>query len=137
MIRNAPSATKIMNSKQVEAVLNLPAPKRYDHFIKVVADRQLAWGLFADGWALAATTEGKPIFPLWPAKEYAALCAVGDWAGYLPRDINMEDLLDGLLPSLSERGTELGIFPTSQDKGVLPEVAVFEADLRNELAKFE
>jgi hypothetical protein len=126
-----------MNLKQIEAVLKLPAPKRYDHFIKVVADRQLAWGLYADGWALAATSAGTLVFPLWPAKEYAELSAVGNWFGYSPRGIDMEDLLEGLLPSLGEQETVLGIFPTPEDKGVLPETATFESDLRNELAKFE
>jgi hypothetical protein len=125
-----------MHPKQIEAVLKLPAPARYDHFIKVVADRQKAWGLFSDGWALAATSEGKPVFPLWPAREYAELAAVGDWTGYEPRDINIEELVDGLLPSLGERGTVLGVSPTPADKGVLPEISVFETDLRIELAKF-
>lgn len=109
---------------------------RYDHFIKVVADRQLAWGLFAEGWALAATDEGAPVFPVWPAEEYAALCAVGDWAEYTPKEIDVEDLLEGLLPSLNERKVVLGIFSTPANKGVIPEISIFEADLRNELAKF-
>jgi hypothetical protein len=126
-----------MNPKQIEAVLKLPAPKRYDHFIKVVADRQLAWGLYAEGWALATTSAGTLVFPLWPAKEYAELSAVGNWSGYSPRGIDMEYLFEGLLPSLGERKTILGIFPTPEDKGVLPETATFESDLRNELAKFE
>jgi hypothetical protein len=126
-----------MNPKQIEAVLKLSAPKRYDHFIKVVADRQQAWSLFADGWALASTTEGKLVFPLWPEREYAEIAAVDDWAGYQPREIDMEDILVGLLPSLCERETIIAVFPTPDDKGVLPEIATFEADLRNELAKFE
>jgi Protein of unknown function (DUF2750) len=126
-----------MNPKQFEAVIKLPAPQRYDHFIKVVADRQLAWGLYADGWALAGTDDGKAVFPLWPAKEYAALCAEGEWAGYTPKEIDMDDLMEGLLPSLRERETLLGVFYTPQDKGVMPEVSVFEADMKQELAKFE
>ncbi|MES2996255.1 MAG: DUF2750 domain-containing protein [Verrucomicrobiota bacterium] len=126
-----------MNPKQIEAVLGLPAPNRYEHFIKVVADRQLAWGLYSEGWALAANSEGERVFPLWPEKEYVKIAAVGEWTGYESREIDMEDLLGGLLPSLSERGTILGIFPTPKDKGVLPEIASFENDLRNEVAKFD
>jgi len=126
-----------MNPKQIEAVLKLSASKRYDHFIKTVADRQLAWGLYADGWALAATPEGRSVFPLWPAKEYAQLSAADAWSGYSPRTIDMKDLLEGLLPSLRKTGTILGIFPTPNDKGILPEIVTFESDLLNELAKFE
>ena len=126
-----------MNSKQIESVLRLSGPKRYDHFIKVVADSQQAWGLYSDGWALASTTDGKAVFPLWPKSEYAELAAQGVWAGYRPKTIDMEDLLEGLLPSLGERNTVLGIFPTPEDKGVIPETADFESDLRIELAKFD
>lgn len=126
-----------MNPKQIEAVIKLPAPKRYDHCIKVVADRQVAWGLYSDGWALAGTSDGKAVFPIWPASEYATLCAVGDWAGYAPKEIDMEDLLDGLLPSLIERGTLLGVFYTPEDKGVIPDMSTFESDIRHELSKFE
>jgi hypothetical protein len=127
---------QVMNPNQIKAVPQLPGPKCYAHFIKVVADRQSAWGLYADGWALASTDEGDPVFPLWPAQEYAELTATNDWASYCPREIDIEDIFDGLLPSLLERGTLLGIFPTPTDKSVLPDITTFENDLRRELAKF-
>ena len=126
-----------MNPKQIEAVLKLTAPKRYDHFIKVVADREEAWGLYNDGWALAGADDGQQVFPLWPRSEYAEMCAVGDWSEYTAKEIELEVLLEGLLPSLKERGTILGVFYTPEDKGVLPELEVFEQDLRTELKRFE
>jgi hypothetical protein len=125
-----------MNSKHIEAVLRLPGPRRYEHFIKVVADRGKAWGLYENGWALAANSEEAQVFPLWPAPEFAELVAIGEWSKYKPREIGIEDLLDRLLPSLRETGTLVGVFPTPSDKGVLPEIDVFENDLRNELSKF-
>jgi hypothetical protein len=125
-----------MDARQIEAVLQLPGPKRYAHFIKVVADRQSAWGLYADGWALASTDEGDRVFPLWPAQEYAKLASTNDWTGYCPREIDIGDLFNGLLPSLLEHKTLLGIFPTPTDKGVVPDIATFEKDLRRELTKF-
>lgn len=60
-------STRKINQKQIEAVLALPAAKRYDHFIKLVADWQELWGLYNDGWAMAATESGEPVFPMWPA----------------------------------------------------------------------
>jgi hypothetical protein len=73
-----------LNPRGIEAVLALPGPKRYAHFIKVAADQDKVWGLFSDGWALAGTEDGKEVFPLWPAREYAELCASGLWADYEP-----------------------------------------------------
>jgi hypothetical protein len=126
-----------INQAQIEAVLALPGPRRYAHFIKVAADQGCVWGLYADGWALAGSDEGGAVFPLWPAAEYAGLCAVAEWSGYEPRQIDLDDLLENLLPSLRERDTGLGIFYTPDDKGVLPTLDQFEHDLRDELAKLE
>src|SRR3954464_14221334 len=100
-----------INPKQIEAVTNLPGPKRYDHFIKVAADQRSVWGLFSDGWALAGTNEGEEVFPLWQAREYAELCSKDLWAGFEPREIDLDDLFDDLIPSFKETGTLVGVFP--------------------------
>ncbi|MBP9868146.1 MAG: DUF2750 domain-containing protein [Alphaproteobacteria bacterium] len=65
-----------VNPKQMEAMLALPDIKRFEHFIKIIADWQEVWGLYQGGWALAAADDGTTVFPLWPAKEYAQVCAV-------------------------------------------------------------
>ena len=93
-----------MNQRQFEAVVGLPGARRFEHFIEVVADRQQAWGLFKDGWALAAADDGTGVFPLWPAKEYAQVCAENEWIGYEPRAISLRDLMDMLLPKLTVDG---------------------------------
>ena len=126
-----------MNQQQIEAVSKLPGEQRYSHSIKVIADRQEAWGLYSNGWALAGSSEGRPIFPIWPRREFAAACATGEWSEYIPKQISKDELLNALLPSLRERGTLIGVFYTSNDKGVIPDLDVFEADVREELSQFE
>ena len=44
--------------------------------------------------------DGNPTFQLWPAREYAALCAVEDWSAYEPTEIRLDHLLDDLLPKV-------------------------------------
>ena len=44
--------------KEVEAVLRLDGPARYQHFLKRVVDTEAAWGLWKDGWALMADENG-------------------------------------------------------------------------------
>jgi hypothetical protein len=95
-------ATRPISPKQIEAVLKLSGPSRYDHFIKRVVDSQRAWGLWDEGWAMGSDDLGKQTFQLWPAKEYAALSAAGLWAGYEPAEIPLEDLVNELLPKLQE-----------------------------------
>lgn len=97
--------------QKLAAVIALPGPKRYDHFIKTAADQRKVWGLYEKGWALMGSAHGQQLFALWPAPEYAALKATGDWAHYAPREIDLDDLLDRLLPELRVDGTGVAVFP--------------------------
>ena len=124
-----------VNPKQMEAVFALPGIKRFENFIKVIADWQEVWGLYQNGWALAAADDGTAVFPLWPAKEYAEVCAVNEWAGYEPRSISLRDFTEVLLPKLKLDGVLPGVFFTPTSKGVTPSVdelkLALEAELQN------
>ena len=121
----------------VKAVTALAGPDRYSHFIKVAADQRSVWGLYQSGWALMQDATGRSYFPVWPAEPYAEQCAVADWQGYVSREIDLDTFLEVLLPKLQASDTELAVFPTPADKGVVPEIAVLERDLRMELSKIE
>ena len=125
-----------INHKQIENVLSLSGSKRYEYFIKVVADWEKVWGLYKDGWALAATDNWGTVFPLWPAKEYAELCAVNEWHEYKPESFSLEELLDKLLPKLKSDGILPGVFYTPYDTGVTPTIDQLDNDLRNELKNY-
>lgn len=127
---------KKINQKQIDAVLALPSEKRYEHFVKVVADWQEVWGLYSEGWALAATETGVTVFPMWPAKEYAALCADKEWTGYVPESFSLDDLLNELLPKLKRDGVVPGIFYTPSDKGITPTIDQFVNDLNEEIDQY-
>jgi Protein of unknown function (DUF2750) len=125
-----------LNSKQILAVISLPSYERYEHFIKVIADWQQVWGLYRNGWALASTTDGTTVFPLWPAQEYAQLCAANEWAGYEARAISLNELTDELLPKLKKDGFLPGIFYTPSNKGITPSVDEFKSAIDAELANY-
>jgi hypothetical protein len=126
-----------ISEKQIAAVLSLPGSERYKHFVKRVADTETAWGLYEDGWALAATDDGVQAFLLWPAEEYAKLCAVDSWSDFVPRALPVDELLQELLPKLEQDGMLPGIFMTPQDKGVTPAIALLRRDLEAELENYE
>lgn len=110
-----------VSQKQLEAALALSGIKRFEHFIKTIAGWQEVWGLYHDGWALAATDDGTT-YLLWPAKEYAQVCAANEWTGYEPRSISLSDFTEALLPKLKLDGILPGIFFTQTSKGVTPAV---------------
>lgn len=129
------SAIKL-GAQQLAAVVTLPGPDRYEYFVKRVADSQEVWGLYQDGWALAKTDDGTLVFPMWPASDYASLCAEYEWDGYDAQAFSIEELLEDLLPQLEQDQVLPGIFYTPGDKGITPTIAELRRDLAQELGRY-
>lgn len=116
----------------------LPGPKRYEHFIKRVADCEEVWGLYQNGWALAATNEeGQSCLPVWPAKEYAAVCANKEWQEYQPKSISLTEFIDEFIPDLKNTNISICVFYLPSDRGVIPTFEQLNDDLKNELSRYE
>jgi hypothetical protein len=115
---------KKMKKIKFDTICALSGPERYKHFISVVANFEQAWGLWRDGWALGESGDGTPLFPLWPAAEFAQACSEGEWLGHLATAIPLADLLDDLLPRLQTDAMAVAVFQTPANRGV-----VFPADV--------
>jgi len=125
----------LLNSKEIEAVSKLPASKRYEYFIKKVADFEEVWGLFDDGWAISEDEEGNPLIPFWPKKEFAHLCAVDEWKNYKPEKIELEEFMREWLPGMKKDGIKPSIFWNNVDS-VVPDIDRLISDLEEELKKY-
>ena len=116
----------------------MDALKRYEYWVKKVADQEEVWSLWQeDAWALAGDDAGRQFVPVWPHSRYAALCAQGAWAGYQPKAIDLNAWLDRWIPGMEQDQRLLAVFPTPKDKGVPMEPRRLEKDLRTELANYE
>jgi hypothetical protein len=93
--------------------------------------------LYNDGWALAGTDDKRTVFPVWPAEDYALLCAKGNWEGFSPESIPLDQFLNELLPQLQQDGLIVGIFPTPDDNGITISFEEFDEEIRNEFSKYE
>lgn len=128
---------KEVGPKEVEHVLLLDGSRRYAYWIKQVADWQLVWGLYSDGWALVADDEGHEAIPVWPHAAFAGACADGAWAGYAPREIELSAWMERWLPGMLADGKQVAVFPTPADKGVVVSPARLREDLEAELELYE
>jgi hypothetical protein len=117
--------------ERIQAVLQLPATRRYAYFLRRVVEAGEVWGLDADGWALAVDAQGGDVLPLWPAAEFASLCAKRLWEGYTPKRLALDELLRTVLPQLDAEGLSLGVFFTPQGQGFPVSAARLLEDLRN------
>src|SRR5262245_30441175 len=105
------------SDKEIEAVSALAGPKRYDYWIKKVADQKEIWSLWEDrGWALTGDSTRREMVPVWPHARYAALCATGAWSGYQPRVIPSDVWLERWIPGMERDNRLIAVFPTARDK---------------------
>lgn len=102
----------------IDNLLKGPAQNRYDYFVKKVLEEQKVWALYSDNWALSGTSEGKMVFPLWPDKAFAELCATGDWSAHKAVALALDEVVENLLPQLAEKDILPGIFFTLEDGSV-------------------
>ncbi len=126
-----------INAKEVESVVKLPGKRRYDYFIKKVADQNQIWGLWNGGWAMGLTDTGTRTVPVWPAKEYAELCQIGDWRDFQPKAIPLQEFMHEMLPNLVREGIRVSIFDTPSESSVLVSDNELLESLESELSKIE
>ncbi|WP_196804834.1 DUF2750 domain-containing protein [Methylopila sp. M107] len=126
----------IVNQKQLEAVFALPERKKFEYFIKKVADQEQAWGLYCEGWAMAGTNDGRQVLLLWPAREFAEVCRSAQWERFEPRSISVYDLINNVIPVIKTEGNLIGVLYGPDGRGVIPAFSDFEAALDYELGKF-
>lgn len=127
-----------LNPKQFQAVLALPGPDRYRHFVGRVADWQFVWGLKdKNGWASAADDDGNSAFPFWPHPDYAAACATDNWAGNSPDSIEVHEFLERWLPGMAKDGVAVAVFPTPTMRGTVVPAIQLQQAIQDELSRIE
>lgn len=125
-----------MNKKEIESVIRLDANKRYEYFIKKVVDMEEVWGLFNDGWATSDNGKGEKFIPFWPSKEFAELCAIEEWEGYIPEAIELDEFVEEWLIGMEEDEYKISIFSNNKDAITL-EIDILTKDLNEEISKYE
>ena len=79
----------------------------------------------------------REIVPFWPHERYASTCATGEFAGYRPRAIGLDDFLSKSLPGLQRDQRLVVIFPGLDMKGAVIGPETLKADLEAECEQYE
>ncbi len=126
---------RALREKEFENVRRLSARERYRYFIKKVADSQVVWGLWSDGWALMGDDDGEAV-PVWPHPRFAEAFATADWKQYQPREISLDELLSKWIPGMKADRRKFAVFPANEATTTAsPEQ--LGRDLEQELAKYD
>jgi hypothetical protein len=124
-----------IDSRQIQEAVMLSGPQRYEYFIQRVCETGTVWSLYRNGWALAKKEDGTLVFPLWPDREFATICADYEWTGYEPQSFPLDELLGELLPQLEQDGVVTGVFYTPGARDVMPTAGLLRRDLEDESKK--
>jgi hypothetical protein len=124
-------------NKKIENVIKLSEEDRYNYFIRKVADFEEVWGLNNDGWALLGNDLNNQIFPFWPEKEFAEICATEQWLGYSPQSISLDAFLEKWIPGMINDKLLVSIFQTPKSKGSIVNPQKLMNDINEELSQYE
>jgi len=126
-----------VNGKEFHNVIHLAAEKRYEYFIKKVADWREVWSLWKDDWVLMSDKGGEEMVPVWPHPLFAEAFAVGEWLGYKPRKIDLEIWLTKWTPGMEKDQRMVAVFPVAESQTTTASPLKVKSDLEEELAKYE
>lgn len=124
-----------MNINEYNSLMKSDVRKRYEYFIKKVADFEEVWGLYNKGWATTTDSDGRILIPFWPRKEFAEACALHEWQSYVATSIELEEFINEWLPGMREDGVVPSIFWNNDDSAAV-EVNVIINDLERELENY-
>ena len=127
-----------LTPSDIEKIFKRPGEKRYDYFVKHVADSEEVFGLSDDeGWALLGDDEDADIIPFFPHAELAE--AFRQAAGFDEYRVEMIDVNELLawLDDMPADGLLVAVLPNTEFSGVVMEPGRLKADLQKELAKYD
>ncbi len=115
-----------ISGKEFESVSALAPMKRFQHFVKRVADWEEVWSLKNDdGWILLATSQGQEVVPLWPHPDYAQTFATEQWADCVPAAIGLTTFLEQWISGITRDGRWISVFATPSSSGIVLEAEAF------------
>lgn len=126
-----------VNGKEFNNVTQLSPQKRYEYFIKKVADWREVWSLWSDGWALMGDKDQGEMVPVWPHAIFAEASAVGEWLGFTPKKIDLEDWLTKWTPGMEKDHRMVAVFPAAESQTTTAGPLKLKSDLEEELKKYE
>ena len=122
--------------QEIESLLRASREDRYKYFLNHACDSQKVIGLYEDGWAMLADSDGRPMMPLWPHALYAEKFKNEEWKSYQPKEISIDDFMSEWIPDMKSKGVTPAIFPIPSGNSIIISLEDLEANLTHELQKY-
>ncbi|SEW25296.1 Protein of unknown function [Chryseobacterium wanjuense] len=127
-----------MNSKEFENILKLEPLKRYQYFIKKIADFEELWTIIdEDGSYALSDIDNFTLISFWTAEEFVISNLNEGWENCKPIKLTLEDLQDDLFDIIASENYLINVFPINGKSGFVVSLNEFRRDLDEELEKIE
>ncbi len=127
----------IMHSKEIENILKLEPQKRYEYFIRKIADFEELWTIVDENEDYAiSSVDGKTLISFWSAEEFISSNLDGEFSDCKPIKLSLNDLADNVLDYIGEHGHLINVFPINGRSGFIVDLEEFSRDLSEELKNY-
>lgn len=126
----------MLNINKLNNIRNLTSKERCDYFVRKVADFEVVWGLFNDGWVTSGIKDASAI-AFWPEKDFATLSSNGVWKDCKATEINLTDFMENWLPEMMNVNQLCCIFPMDNALEFLIHPKELLELLQNEIEQYE
>ncbi|WP_066439796.1 DUF2750 domain-containing protein [Chryseobacterium sp. CCH4-E10] len=127
-----------MNPKEKENILKLEPFKRYQYFIKKIADFEELWTIIDENGDYAISQiDDVEFISFWSAEEFIASNLDNGWENCKPLKITLEDLEENIFDVIAAENYLINIFPINGRSGFIVSLDEFTRDLQEELDKIQ
>ncbi len=127
-----------LDQREISNVSNLEPFKRYQYFIKKIADFEELWTIVdSNGDIALAEIKDNVLISFWTAEEFIYSNLEGSWEDCNPFKITLNDLKEKIVDEISKGNYLLNIFPVNGKSGFIVNLEEFIRDLNEELENYE
>lgn len=128
----------MLNEQAIKTISELEPYKRYQYFIKKIADFEELWLLIDENDDIVySEIENELIVPFWSNEEFTDSCVNGAWRNCTPTKVTLEDLGVKVLSFLRQKKALVDVFPVDNKSGFVVSIEEFLRDLDEELKNYE
>ena len=106
------------------------AEQRLNYLLKQVNEQLKIWILTDEHGCVILKSDDEDCVPIWPAEEFAAAWADGEWATCQPQAISLETWQSRWTPGLTDDEVSIAVFPNQFEEGVVLFPYEFEQALK-------
>ena len=127
-----------MNPKEKENILKLEPFKRYQYFIKKIADFEELWTIVDENKNYAISEiDDHSLISFWTAEEFILSNLNNGWENCKPLKLSLEDLDEELFEIIASENYLINVFPINGKSGFVVSLEEFKRDLDEELDKIQ